>query len=122
MTQRDDNQGTAADRIAEAIAARVVEIVRRELGVSVARPVELIDAREVARRSGFSRAWVYENAGRLGAVRVGDGCRPRLRFDARVVAEVLQERAASSRPEPGLEPEPRDAVAIHVPRVRSRGA
>ena len=73
----------------------MVEIVRRELGVSAAPAVELIDAREVARRSGFSRAWVYENAGRLGAVRVGDGRRPRLRFDARVVAEVLRERAAS---------------------------
>jgi hypothetical protein len=119
MEPPSNSEGTAADRIAEAIAVRVVEIVRRELAVSAPAGEEWIDAREVARRSGFSRAWVYENAGRLGAVRVGDGRRPRLRFSARVVAEALRERP----PEPvDPEPEPPDGLAIHVPRIKSTGA
>lgn len=124
MEHPNDSRGTsrAEDRIAEAIAAKVIEIVRRELGVSAPAPVELIDAREVARRSGFSRVWVYENAGRLGAVRVGDGRRPRLCFDARVVARVLEARSAR-RPAVPDEPEPPPpGVAIHVPRIRSKGA
>jgi hypothetical protein len=125
MEHPNDSRGSsrAEDRIAEAIAAKVIEIVQRELGVSATPPhVELIDAREVARRSGFSRAWVYENAGRLGAVRVGDGRRPRLRFDARVVARVLKARS-TRRPAAPDEPEPPPSgVAIHVPRIRSKGA
>jgi hypothetical protein len=123
MEQRNDKGGIGGreDRLAEEIASRVIEIVRRELGVSAPARVELIDAREVARRSGFSRAWVYENAGRLGAVRIGDGRRPRLRFDARVVAEVLRERAAAGPVEPPEE-EPPGALSIHVPRIRSKGA
>jgi hypothetical protein len=123
MGHPNDSRGTdrAEDRIAAAIAAKVIDIVRRELGVSPPAPVELIDAREVARRSGFSRAWVYENAGRLGAVRVGDGRRPRLRFDARVVARVLEARSAR-RPAALNDPEPPPGLAIHVPRIRSKGA
>jgi hypothetical protein len=123
MDQRNDRARIDGheDRLAEAIASRVIEIVRRELGVLAPARVELIDAREVARRSGFSRAWVYENAGRLGAVRIGDGRRPRLRFDARVVAEVLRERAAARPVEPP-ETELPDAPSIHVPRIRSKGA
>ena len=123
MAHPSDSRGTsrAEDRIAEAIASKVIEIVSRELGVSAPAPVELIDAREVARRSGFSRAWVYENAGRLGAVRVGDGRRPRLRFDAGVVARVLDARATPRRAVPD-EPEPPLDLAIHVPRIRSKGA
>jgi hypothetical protein len=40
----------------------------------------LIDAAEVARRLGVTRDWVYENADRLGVVRLGGGRKPRLRF------------------------------------------
>jgi hypothetical protein len=64
----------AEQRIAESIAAKVIEIVRAELADSADQRVvdqEWIDSAEVARRSGFSRAWVYENAGsaRRGAGR-----------------------------------------------------
>lgn len=114
---------SSEDRIARAVAVKVIELVERELGVAGSQGEEWIDAREVARRSGFSRAWVYENAGRLGAVRVGAGRRPRLRFSARVVSEVLRERPASEPSSVDEEPEPSlPGIAIHVPRVRSRGA
>lgn len=105
-------------RIAEAIAGEVVELVRSELRAEQAS-VEWIDAKEVARRFGVSRAWVYANAGRLGAVKLGDGARPRLRFDARNVAQRLRVDQADRPPQ-----EPRggstSTVPIHVPEVRAR--
>lgn len=49
----------------------------------------LVDARAIAARFGVTAAWVRSNADRLGAVRLGNGARPRLRFDpARVAAEL----------------------------------
>lgn len=58
--------GLLADMIADRLAARAGG--------------ELIDAAELARRLGRSRDWVYGHAERLGAVRLGDGDRPRLAF------------------------------------------
>jgi hypothetical protein len=59
-----------ADRLADRLAAR--------LSLATGRPEALIDASEVARITGKTRAWVYDHAGDLGAVRLGSGRRPRL--------------------------------------------
>lgn len=73
----------------EAIACRLAELLadrkpeRSERG--------LISAEAVAERWGVSRRWVYEQAERLGARRIGAGSRPRLRFDPDEVAEQLGE-------------------------------
>jgi hypothetical protein len=49
----------------------------------------LVDASAIAARFGVTAAWVRSNADRLGAVRLGTGARPRLRFDpAKVDAEL----------------------------------
>jgi hypothetical protein len=101
------------DRIAEAIASKVVAIVRDELGW--ARDEEWIDAKEVARRFGLSRSWVYEHSGLLGARRAGTGKRPRLRFEPSVVAAALRDAQAAAEREPDL-----GDLEIHVPRVRSK--
>ena len=71
----------------EALARRLAEL----LGGPEARRQrrELISAEEVSRWWGVSRRWVYDNAERLGARRIGIGSRPRLRFDPDEVAEVL---------------------------------
>ena len=64
----------------------------------------LISAAEVAGRWAIGRRWVYEHAEELGAIRLGGGARPRLRFDPEGVAEWLGELAggcggeARSRP------------------------
>lgn len=71
-----------ADRLAIALAAGE----RRSVG-------GLVDAATVAARLGLTRDFVYRNAERLGAVRVGDGARPRLRFD---LAEVVRRLDACS--------------------------
>jgi hypothetical protein len=53
------------------------------------KELTMIPAEEVARRWGVSRRWVYEHAGQLGVRRMGEGRRPRLRFDPAEVAERL---------------------------------
>ncbi|HET9164200.1 MAG TPA: hypothetical protein VFN89_12260 [Solirubrobacterales bacterium] len=73
----------------EAIALRTAEL----LADRKPEPPErgLISAEAVAERWGVSRRWVYEQAERLGARRIGAGSRPRLRFDPDEVAEQLGE-------------------------------
>lgn len=56
---------------------------------------QLISAEEVSQWWGVSRRWVYDNAERLGARRLGTGPRPRLRFDPDDVAEQLGEPEGS---------------------------
>ena len=71
----------------EAIARRVVELLeRRDLPGG---PV-LVDAAELARRLGIERSWVYTHAIELGAVKLGGGRKPRLRFDPEIAARVLR--------------------------------
>ncbi len=75
-----------ADSI-DALARRLSELLaEREI-----RPPErgLISAAAVAERWGVSRRWVYDQAERLGARRLGAGSRPRLRFDPDEVAEQI---------------------------------
>lgn len=76
----------------ELIAARVVALLREE-GLVAPAGREMIDAAEVAARLGLEAAWVRRNADRLGAVRIGDGSRPRLRFDPEEVAAALASRS-----------------------------
>lgn len=71
----------------ELIARRVVELLRSEADAPAA---ELLSAADVARRFGVARDWVYANADRLGALRLGDGERPRLRFDPERVRQALE--------------------------------
>lgn len=83
----------------EVLATRLAEL----LGGSSARPGgqgegEMITAAQVSRRWGVSRRWVYDHADALGAVRLGGGPRPRLRFDPAEVAERLGAPSANSRP------------------------
>jgi hypothetical protein len=56
---------------------------------------QLIDAAAVALMLGVTRGWVYEHATELGAVRLGSGTRPRLRFDPLRVGLALEEGLAS---------------------------
>ena len=63
----------------EAIATRVAEL----LAGRQAEPAPgsaLIDAGELAQRTGVSRTWIYQHASELGAIRLGSGPNARLRF------------------------------------------
>jgi hypothetical protein len=67
----------------------VREIAEQVASIMLAAPEskpKWVDASEVARMLGVGRAWVYSNAERLGAQRLNDGPKARLRFDAAKVA------------------------------------
>jgi excisionase family DNA binding protein len=72
------------------IAERLVQLLPRHISGE-----GLIDAAEVARRLGISRSTVYEKAEELGAVRIGEGSRARLRFDPEGVATQLAARSTA---------------------------
>ena len=77
----------------EALAQRIAELVRDP------DSVQFIDAAEVAHRFGVSRDWVYAHAEELGVLRVGDGSRPRLRFDVKKVSDRFGSLAGSREPQ-----------------------
>ena len=79
-----------------------------------ALPPRLLRAEEVAERLGVERSWVYEHARELGARRLGDGSKPRLRFAwADVLAAFPREPSkGSDRPQTG--------IARRLRRARSR--
>jgi hypothetical protein len=66
-----------ADKLAERMTARTIE------------PTALVDAATLADRLGVNRSYVYTNADRLGAIRLG-GSRGRLRFDLEVARRALR--------------------------------
>jgi hypothetical protein len=70
-------------QLVDAIAERVVQRLRDD----VPSPIEWVDAATLARHMGVTRGWVYENADRLGARRLGDGPRARLRFNIAVAEQ-----------------------------------
>jgi hypothetical protein len=85
----------------DAIARRVVELLRQQ----ERRAGKLVDAAELARRLGVDRSWVYTHAIDLGAVRLGNGPRPRLRFDPRLaVARLRAGVGAEGRSKPSKPP------------------
>ena len=86
-----DDLATLADLVAERVLTGLAEGRRPD------EEERLLTAAEVGRRFGVSPEWVRENAGRLGALRLGDGPRPRLRFDPERVAEELSARPVRGR-------------------------
>ena len=78
----------AAEATAEEIARRVAELVDDR----IREPFRLLDTKTVARMLAVSEEWVREHAAELGAVRVGDGPKGALRFDAARVRAALERR------------------------------
>jgi hypothetical protein len=66
------------DAIAEALTDKLLS--RLELDHFLDPPRRYVDASDVAREIGMSRAWVYRNKDMLGAERRGTGPKARLRF------------------------------------------
>lgn len=76
-----------------------------EASLAQPQPSGLVDAGTVAAVLGVSRAWVYEHADELGGVRLGDGAKPRLRFDLNAARERMacssSKRSQSDSPNSG---------------------
>lgn len=105
----------------EAIARRVVQLLERR-GL---QGRELVDAAELARRLGIERSWVYTHAIELGAVKLGNGAKPRLRFDPEVAAKALKRVGESAAAPPARSGEragqPRGDGRSVVPLLPVRG-
>jgi hypothetical protein len=72
----------------EAIAGRVAALLKRP-GTSAAR---LLAPKELASALNVSLDYVYEHAADLGAMRLGDGPKARLRFDLHTARQAMSER------------------------------
>jgi hypothetical protein len=79
----------------EAVARRVVELLRTESRSP--RACRLVDAATLAAELGVERSWVYAHRAELGAIQLGAGSKPRLRFDVDIARELL---ASSTSKEP----------------------
>jgi hypothetical protein len=54
----------------------------------------LVDAADLAGMLSIDREWVYSHADQLGAIRLGNGPRPRLRFEAGRAVELFRQLSA----------------------------
>ena len=102
----------------------------RRAAAELTPDAHLLTAEQLARHLGLNRAWVYEHAAELGAIQLGNGPRPRLRFNAQVAAQALQARRRRNEPTAaGDEPRPRPTrrrrtpaavplLPVHEPRTR----
>lgn len=108
------------DKLAERVADRLGERIAAYLAAEPPPP-ERVDAATVARALGVHRSWVYDHAEELGALRLGDGPRPRLRFDleaARTAASRFageKSPAAESRTANGKPPPPAGEQRARLP-------
>lgn len=88
----------------EALARRVAELINSDSGSHVGR--QLVDAATLAAELGVDRSWVYAHRGELGAIQLGTGAKPRLRFDLATAREALARTACDgSREEEAQRPE-----------------
>jgi hypothetical protein len=74
--------------LVDALAERVAELLCPE---SAHR---LVDAATLAGALGVDRSYVYAHADELGAVRLGGGSKPRLRFDLEAAREAMARYAS----------------------------
>jgi len=82
-----------------ALAGEVAAVLRHP-----AQPAAgMLTAAQVAARFNVDRSWVYAHAEELGVVRLGDGPRPRLRFDPAIVSQrLVATRGRTSRALPSI--------------------
>jgi hypothetical protein len=76
------------EAIAERAARRVVQLLER----SRTGAFELLGPKELARALNVSLDYVYAHAADLGAMRLGDGPKARLRFDLQTARTALRSR------------------------------
>ena len=77
------------DRLADRVAIR--------LAAAKPPPKPMLTVEDVCATFQVSRAWVYENAGRLGGCKLGTGERAPLRFDSERMVSMLRPLAAPVR-------------------------
>jgi hypothetical protein len=80
----------------DAIARRVLELAAGADPDRSSSGTGLLTVSEVARRLNVSQHWVYAHKRDLGAIRLGQGPKARLRFEVAAVLEALMRRTGST--------------------------
>jgi len=79
----------------EQIATRVAQLLHRaqhnQEHTEPREPVGMVTVAQLATYLKLSTAWVYEHADKLGAIRIGDGPKARIRFDLQVAKAALEQ-------------------------------
>jgi hypothetical protein len=88
-----DNRLTLTEAQLDRLADRVA--IRLAAAKPPAKPMLTVE--DICATFQVSRAWVYENAGRLGGCKLGTGQRAPLRFDSARVVSILRPLAAPVR-------------------------
>jgi hypothetical protein len=124
-------------RLSDAQLDQLADLIADRLRSGTPQPRQLVDAQTLAEALGVRRETVYAHADELGAIRLGSGAKPRLRFDLDTAreaftyyaskqsqgsnisagAESVVPAAGRRRRLPNRLPEPGSVLA-----VRSRGA
>jgi hypothetical protein len=114
------DEGQLADQLADRVYERLAMRLHADSPPSSG---DLLDAAEVARLLKCERGWVYEHKEELGAVALGAGVRPRLRFPrARVEAIArLEARPGDNRPPGRRRHSPRTARSTAVTLLEVKG-
>jgi hypothetical protein len=105
-----------AAELADLVAARVLDALSGlEPGPKPDRG--LLEAHQVADRLGVTREWVYAHADELGAIRLGNGSRPRLRFPPDLATRRESSRRArdqkTTRPQPADSNKPSGLLPVY---------
>jgi hypothetical protein len=100
------------DDLAERIAGRVAEILTGGRGLDTTQN-EWLTAGQLARRLGVTAQWVYDHQNELGAIKLGSGRKPRLRFPANTTPGA-ERRAHRPRPDGHREPQTTRAGLLPV--------
>src|SRR3954454_21134191 len=102
--------------LVDLIAQRVLQL----LGDRNGDEIQLLTVAQVARRFQVHPSWVYANARRLGALRLGTGPKAPLRFDPRRVALAVEDPPLSDSPPARSTPAPKPSGARGGTAVRRK--
>ena len=105
-------QPDGLEDLAELIAGRVAEILVGGGSLDTTQN-EWLTAGQLAARLGLTAQWVYDHQNELGAVKLGSGRKPRLRFRADTTPGA--ERGTRNRPRPDGPTKPRTTRAGLLP-------
>ena len=96
----------AVEQVANRVAALLQRQQHNQQQAQTREPTGMLTVSELAQHLHLHRAWVYEHADELGAIRVGNGPKARIRFDLHTAKGALQRQQAGRGPAPAP-PKPR---------------
>ena len=103
-------------KLVDAVAWRVLEL----LGERGNGEIQLLTVAQVARCFQVHPNWVYANARRLGAVRLGGGPKAPLRFNPEHVSRAIEQESRLDGPHARETPLPTAPITRRMPAARRK--